>query len=285
MEITVADEHAWLLKEQLTIDHAEGRAWSKKTDAFGAMAKVTSLLQRPKDDDFVLIYKEHRYEPFWHIVCNARYIYERNRQYDLVVGGSMVEKVTINNNDFIAKDSVIKLSGLEHCREEYHEEAIIEGVTGQRKPELTTYFKYEKLEILKDQLDTFAPEGVVVVPPQTKSSAVVHSILAKMVKSLEADKIIEDRVTVETVDLYYHPVYAFQYRWISKDKEAVMEYDGVTGELRAGGQIFRQYVGKILDPEFLFDIGVDTVDLLVPGGGIAIKLAKKGIGVALTKKR
>jgi len=72
MEITVADEHAWLLKEQLTIDHAEGRAWSKKTDAFGAMAKVTSLLQRPKDDDFVLIYKEHRYEPFWHIVSNAR---------------------------------------------------------------------------------------------------------------------------------------------------------------------------------------------------------------------
>jgi hypothetical protein len=284
MEITVAEERAWLLKEQLTMDHAEGRAWSRKMDAFGKVAKVTSMLQRPKDDDFQLIYKEHRYEPFWHIIGNARYIYERNRQYNLAVGGPMVQQVTINNTDFIAKNGVISLSGLEHCRELYQEDVIIEGITGQPRPELTTYFKYEKVEIPKDQLDEFAPAGVVVVPPQAKSSAIVHTILAKMVKSLEADKIIEDRVTVETVDLYYHPVYAFQYRWLSKDKEAVLEYDGLTGELRSNGQIFRQYVGKMLDPAFLFDIGVDTVDLLVPGGGIAVKLARKGIGVMLSKK-
>jgi hypothetical protein len=284
MEITVAEERAWLLKEQLTMDHAEGRAWSRKMDAFGKVAKVTSMLQRPKDDDFQLIYKEHRYEPFWHIIGNARYIYERNRQYNLAVGGPMVQQVTINNTDFIAKNGVISLSGLEHCRELYQEDVIIEGITGQPRPELTTYFKYEKVEIPKDQLDEFAPAGVVVVPPQAKSSAIVHTILAKMVKSLEADKIIEDRVMVEMVDLYYHPVYAFQYRWLSKDKEAVLEYDGLTGELRSNGQIFRQYVGKMLDPAFLFDIGVDTVDLLVPGGGIAVKLARKGIGVMLSKK-
>lgn len=283
MEITVAEERVWLLKEQLTMDHAEGRAWSKKMDAFGKVAKVTSLLQRPKDDDFQLIYKEHRYEPFWHIVGNARYIYERNRQYNLAVGGPMVQQVTINNTDFVAENGVISLSGLEHCRELYQEDVTIEGITGQPGPDLATYFKYEKVEILKDQLDEFTPAEVVVVPPQAKSSAIVHTILAKMVKSLEADKIIEDRVTIDTVDLYYHPVYAFQYRWLSKDKEAVLEYDGLTGELRSNGQIFRQYVGRMLDPVFLFDIGVDTVDFLVPGSGIAVKLARKGIGVMLSK--
>jgi hypothetical protein len=284
MEISVAEERAWLLKEQLTIDHAEGRAWSRKMDAFGKVAKVTSLLQRPKDDDFQLIYKEYRYEPFWHIVARARYLYERNRQYNLVVGGPMVQQVTINEIDFIAKDGVINLSGLEHCREEYHEDTIIEGISGQRKPELNSYFKYEKSEIPEDQLDKFAPAGVVVVPPQAKASAIVHGILAKLVKTLEADKILEDSVTIETVDLYYHPVYAFQYRWLSKDKEAVLEYDGLTGELRSNGQIFRQYVGKMLDPDFLFDISIDTVDLLVPGGGIAIKLAKKGLAVVRAQK-
>lgn len=34
--------------------------------------------------------------------------------------------------------------------------------------------------------------------------------------------------------------------------------------------------------ELLFDIGVDTVDLLMPGGGIAIKLVR---AIAETKKR
>jgi hypothetical protein len=285
MEIAVADERAWLVRAQLTMDHAEGRAWSKKMDAFGTVAKVTGIWQRPKDDEFELIYKEHRYEPFWHVVCNARYVYQRNRQYELTVGGTMVEKVTINDLDFMAKEGLIKLSGLEHCREEYDQDVTIEGISGEPKPELADYFKYEKAEIPADELDTFAPEDAVVVPPQAKASAIVRNALLGLVKSVEADTILEDRVSVETVDLYYRPVYAFQYRWRAKDREAVMEYDGLTGELRPGGQIFRQYVGKMLDPDFLFDVGVDTVDLLVPGGGIAIKLARKGLQAARGQKK
>ena len=44
-------------------------------------------------------------------------------------------------------------------------------------------------------------------------------------------------------------------------------------------------MGKILDPDFLFDVGVETVDLLAPGGGLAIKLAKKGLDVARGSKK
>jgi hypothetical protein len=51
----------------------------------------------------------------------------------------------------------------------------------------------------------------------------------------------------------------------------------------SGGKMFQQYVGKLLDPEFLFDVGLDTVDLLVPGGGLAVKLARKGIEAARKK--
>ena len=133
-------------------------------------------------------------------------------------------------------------------------------------------------------MDEFAAEGTVVVPPKAKASTIVNDILVKAIKSVEADKIIEDRVTLETVDLYYHPVYAFQYRWIPKGRDAILEYDGLTGQMRTGGQVFRQYVGKMLDPQFLFDIGADTVDLLVPGGGIAVKLARKGLKAAKSKR-
>ncbi len=121
------------------------------------------------------------------------------------------------------------------------------------------------------------------MPPQARATAVVRDVLLGILKSVRADRILEDHVEVERVDLYYRPVYAFQYRWKSKHKEAVLEYDGVTGLLQTDGKTFQQYMGKILDPEFLFDVGADTIDLLVPGGGIAMKLARKGIDVA--KKR
>jgi len=285
MEITLADERALLLKEQLTMDHAEGRAWSTRLDAFGSLAKVAKFVQRPRDDDFSLVYREHRYQPFWHIVCGARYIYERRHDFTLEAIRPEVERVTIEGTDFPVADGRITLTGLEHCREEPRKEVFLDGLTGAPDPALGRYLKFDATEIPTQELEAFAPEGTIVVPPQARASAVVHQVLTGMIRSIQADRIIEDRVEVDRVDLYYRPVYAFQYRWLSKEKEAVVEYDALTGKLEPGGKTFQQYLGKFLDPNFLFDVGADTASMLVPGGGIAVKLARKGIDAALSLKK
>ena len=121
------------------------------------------------------------------------------------------------------------------------------------------------------------------MPAQARASAIVRDGLLEVLKSIQADTILEDAIEIANVDLYYRPVYAFQYRWLSKQKEAIVEYDAVTSELRTDGKTFQQYVGKLLDPDFLFDVGVDTIDLLVPGGGLAVKLARKGLDVARSR--
>jgi hypothetical protein len=285
MEISLVEERAQILHEQLSMDQAEGRAWSQRMSAFGRLERVTSLFARPKDDDFELLYKEKRYQPFWHIICTARYVYERRRAYTLKVSSPEVKAVTIEGMQYDATSGAVNLSGLEHCREELRKELYIDGLANAPDPALADYLQYPTTVIAEDDLDDFQPEDAIVVPPQARATAVVRDILIGMIKSVEADRIIEDSIGVERVDLYYRPVYAFQYRWISKDKETVIEYDAMTGKMQPGGKIFQQYLGKFLDPEFLFDIGVETVDLLVPGGGLAIKLAKRGIEAAQSRKR
>ena len=285
MEVNLVEERAMILQEQLSMDQAEGRAWSTKMDAFGRLEKVASIFARPKDEDFELLYKEKRYQPFWHIICSSHYAYERRRQYPLKVSGPEVVSVSIEGLEYDATSGAITLSGLEHCREELRQEILIDGFTNESDPDLANYLQFPKTEIAEDDLDDFQPEGAIVVPPQARASAVVRDILIGMIKSVQADRIIEDRIDVERVDLYYRPVYAFQYRWISKEKEAIIEYDGMTGKLQTNGKTFQQYAGKFLDPEFLFDISIEAVDLLVPGGGLAIKLAKKGIEVAQSRKK
>ncbi|HOT93331.1 MAG TPA: hypothetical protein PLJ78_15935 [Anaerolineae bacterium] len=280
MEINLTEERAFILQAQLTVDQAEGRAWSRKMDAFGTMAKVGSLLQRPKDDDFKLLYKEQRYEPFWHIVCDARYVYERRGEYSLAFSDPAVKSVTIDSMEYPVCSGKIVLTGLEHCREELHTDVFFNGLTSTRTPGLADYLKYAAVEIPGDELDDFSAGDAIVVPPAARASAIVHEVLIEMIKSVKAEHILEDRIDVARIDLYYRPVYAFQYRWLSKEKEAIVEYDGLTGQWQTGGKTFQQYMGKILDPDFLFDVGVETVDLLVPGGGLAIKLAKKGLDVA-----
>lgn len=44
-----------------------------------------------------------------------------------------------------------------------------------------------------------------------------------------------------------------------------LEYDGLTGQWQTSGKTFPQYMRKLIDPDFLFDVGVEAVDLLVPG--------------------
>ena len=47
--------------------------------------------------------------------------------------------------------------------------------------------------------------------------------------------------------------------------------------MRAGSRIFKEYLGKVLDPDFLFDLGADAAGMFIPGGSIAVKVAKKYI--------
>lgn len=285
MDINLADERALLLQAQLSMDQAEGRAWSNKLDAFGKLTRVATLFSKPPDSDFKLLYKEQRYQPFWHVICSSHYEYERSRQFKVSAGGPEVKLVTIDGRDYDVANGAVTLSGVEHCREEMRKEVFIDGFTNQPDPALAEYLKFAATEIPDEDLDDLTTETTIVVPPQARASALVRDILIGMMKSVQADRIIEDRIDVEKVDLYYRPVYAFQYQWISKEREAIVEYDGLTGKLQTDGKTFQQYVGKIVDPAFLFDIGIDTIDLLVPGGGLAIKLAKKGIEVAQSRKK
>ena len=110
----------------------------------------------------------------------------------------------------------------------------------------------------------------------------MREVLSGLIKGISADKIHEETVEIEHIDLYYRPVYAFQYRWKSKAKDAILECEALTGKLQIGESTFQQYMGKMLDPGFLFDVGMEALYLIVPGGGLVAKLAQKGIQV--TKK-
>ena len=92
---------------------------------------------------------------------------------------------------------------------------------------------------------------------------------------IEADRILEERVIVDAVDLVYRPVYAFRYRHAGK--EAVIEFDGLTGEARGSGSTFEQYFGKVFEPRFLLDAGIEAVNLFVPGTQLARIVVEHGV--------
>ena len=273
MELTVADQRVLMFNDQLSADEAMAMAWEKKVDSFGAFNKIESFLSKPKDEDFELIYKEHRYEPFWHVIARAQYVYDRNTVYEVAVSGKEVDAVNCFKNEFEVNNGHIHLPVLEHCAQEEIDEVLVDGVSGRNNADLKKYLTLSPKQV--KNMEKMAGKESIILPPQTRISAIMRDSLAKMIKGIQADAILEESVKVECVDLYYRPVYAFKYRWKTKGKEAIVEVDGLTGEIKTGERVFSEYLGKILDTNFLFDLGADAAGILIPGGSIAVKITKK----------
>lgn len=280
MDVQLAEERMLVLNDKFTMDHAEGRAATKRVDAFGTMAKVAGFLSKPKENEFELVYRERRLQPFWHVTCEAVFAYERQREHAILLAPE-VRNVTILGESQAVVNQQVSLKVLESCREEFRRDMTFDAITGQSSPELATRLPYDT-ELTDDaRMAEIAGQGTVIVPPQASSSVVVRQVLTTLMNKVEADRMIEESVVFHAVDLYYRPVYAFRYR--RQNKEAVVEFDGLTGHVQAGGSTFETYLGKIMDTRFLLDAGAEAADLLIPGVNLARIVVGKGI--ELRKKR
>lgn len=273
MDIQLADQRIFALSEKLTADQAKLRAMDKRVNIFisgiGSM-----LLQRPKLEEIELIGTQKRFEPFWHVVCATRHVYDRTSKFNVPATGAEVKSITLQGTDYPVTNRMFNLTALEHCIEENKQQIFVNGVSGE-KEELSTLIGGAKNEVT--DLSAFTADGqVVVVPPETRASFVVRQILQPMLKPVQADVIHEETVIIEAVDLYYRPIYAFEFKWKPKDKTGVAEFDGVTGEMRNAKALLQQ-MNIPLSRNALFDIGADTLGMLVPGANIALKLARVAI--------
>jgi hypothetical protein len=276
MDIYVAQEHAYHYVPRFTLDVARDRIEQKKTSLVAG--SVSSLISRPNPAEIQLIATEERLEPFWIVAASMRTVYDRNRSYTITLGGKEVQSVTLLgqnlNLDPKSKDGqTVTLNGVEHCLEERQVSRNFEGINGERV-DFSKYQSFPKTLIV--DLDGFSPEGVLVVPPQVRASAVVRQVLGEIIKPVEQVQVIhEERADITAIELNFRPVYAFEYEWSAKAKRTVVEFDALTGDFHAGGQwLSPQFLKGLVTQDLLFDISADAASMLVPGGGIAVKLVK-----------
>jgi hypothetical protein len=274
MQVELAEERILLLADQFNRDQAEGRAWAKRVDAFGTVARLGGLLNRGGADDYTCVYRERRLQPFWRVLTRSIAAYERMRTFTVQVAPE-VRTVTIAGEAKSVDGRKFQMDGLESCREETQREAFFDGLTRGENPALADYLVFPAGLATAELLAQAAQSGTVVVPPTSKSSSLVREAISSAIGRIEADRVLEERLYVDAVDLFYRPVYAFRYS--HGGKEAVIEFDGLTGEARPGGATFEQYLGKVLEPRFLLDAGVEAVNMFVPGTQLARIVVQHGV--------
>lgn len=273
MDIQLADQHIFRLDDRLTPDEIRQRAMDRRTGAFGG--GLENIFSRPKADDIELVDSQRRLEPFWHVGCNAVYVYDRSHEYTVPVSGKQVRAVSVHGEEHqVTPGGSFSIPTVEHSREEYRQALFLDGVTGAAVADAAAIVGSPRHEVA--DMEALASEADIVVPPEQRASYVVRQLLTGMLKPLQADVVHEETITFEQVDLYFRPWWAFEFHWKVKDKKGVVEMDAVTGELR-NSQALMARLSRTVSRDSLFDIGADTVGLLVPGGSIAVKVAKLAI--------
>ncbi|HYF80974.1 MAG TPA: hypothetical protein VD973_28005 [Symbiobacteriaceae bacterium] len=274
MEIILAPERVFQLLPQVTPDLARARAEEKKTSLVAGM--LGNLFARPRPDDIPLIATQCRWEPFWQLTIRVRTVYDRQGHYNVPVGGPEVKWVTTLGQT-LAVDSLgragpgFTLTAVEHCHEDTRNVRTLSGA-GAAMPECLKLVDMPKAEIW--DLGVLQGEGVVCVPPDLSSGALIRQLMPEMVRPVKAQVIHEEQVILETIDLYFRPFYAFEYHWTAKGKRAIIDCDGLSGEIRLGGPSLKDQVRKILSRDMLFDISAEAAGAVLPGAGIAVKLTK-----------
>jgi hypothetical protein len=278
MDIQLAEQKIFALNEKITAEQARLRAMDKRASLFTSGVNV--LLQRVKPEEVELLALQKRWEPFWHVICATRQVYDRTRKFTVPVTGPEVQSLTLHEVDYAVTNRSIVFTAVEHCREENRLQKFFDGVSGEAQ-ELATLIGHTRSEV-SDLAGFAARDNAIVVPPEIRASFVMRQVLQTMLKPVQADVIFEEVVTIEAIDLYYRPIFAFEFRWKTKDKTAVAEFDGVTGEMR-NAKSLRQQMNLPISRDALFDIGADTIGMIVPGGNIAVKLVKVAIDYNVKK--
>jgi hypothetical protein len=277
VDISLGEPRILALEARLGRDDALRRAEEKKTGALGS--GIGGLLARPKPEDVVLAATQRRVEPFWHVVCTAHYRYDRTRTYTVPASAADVRAVTLKDEDFAVVASgknppAFAFPVLEHCTDDLREEAWTDGVTGGAVGNGAALMAGPATEVADPA--ALAADETVVVPPEHRASAIVRQLLAKLMVPLQADQIFEEQLAVPHLELVYRPVWAFEFELPAKGKRGVVEVDGLTGEVRTATSL-RIQLNRHVSRDAVFDIGADTIGMIVPGGNIALKLARAAI--------
>ena len=286
MELRLPPVKAFALKPTLAPEVAQQQAIDKRVNIVAG--GLSGLFSRPKPEEVDLSFAESRYEAFWHVVCTVRYVFERNKSFSVTVTAPEVRKVTVLGQEFEVAappappqqqssptaflqqigqqigisntgPRTFSLPGVEYCVDENRQERFLEAVAGQALAAGADYVRKESVEL--SNMTDLTSGGALIVTPQMSAAQTVRTLLGTMAKQIQADAMLEEITTIETLNLYFRPIYAFEFSWRPKNKSAVVEFDGVTGAM-ANGKLAR--TNGTLSPEALLDITPDNAASLFP---------------------
>lgn len=271
MNATIHEKEIFCLVPKLNMNQALANAGSLMISSFG----LEGIICRLRAEDITVMNNELYYEPFWHIDCDVKYKYDRTCSHDVTDIDSEVKSLTINDNDYLVVESnprKFTISGTEHCVTSGRRDAIFDAER-EKEQDWKKYIDYQKETVTDDS--SFINKDGIFLPPKMSVNTLVNKVFLSLPRPVKADIVHEGTLNINKLNLYFRPVYLFEYRWDRKNKTSVASLDGITGKGISNGVTFHDKIKRVITRDLLFEISAEAANLIIPGSSIAFKLIKE----------
>lgn len=276
-KIRVEGEKLILLEDALGWDKARQMAVDHKAKAFNSLF---NLLSKPNPDDIEVIYEERRFEAFWHIVGTSSFEYKKRNRYQVPVTQEVIDLEALGHEFKVGPNRTFTLESIEHCKENYREELMIDANI-DKAGDFSKYLKSP--HSLIQSTDELSKDGTPIVYLETRATTLVREVLAKLVKPIKADEIMQEDIFISELSLYFYPVYTFELHWKTKDKKSTIAFDGVTTEVNLKAAKITDTLRESFTNDDLFEFSKEIAQNIIPGGGLAMMLGKKAFEMSKKK--
>jgi hypothetical protein len=258
-----------VFKEVYDKAKAVERILQNKDKAFGLVHSMKKVFS--KGQQITVSKIERHFKPFWHISAENYQEYKRATNYSFPVKSEVIS-VKINGKSIEVSDKMsCDFSGMDHCVEHYEKEVITDA-TGNKEKHLEKYLEFESTSI--KETEDLMGKNQVVIPATVRASYIVKELLKELIKPIHADEVIEDKVQVTKMVLYFRPFYSIELTNQISGKTGVLEINALTGEIKKG-RLFNQELKELITENALFDLGAELASTIIPGAAFGAIIGRE----------
>ena len=266
VEFGASTKDMWVIEDVYPEEEAEKIVNAQKGKIFGVVSGIMKAFSKQKGS-ISITGKEKRYEPFWHVQGKSTFEYKRSTGYSFQVQPEVIG-VKINGKELKTQEGKpeINFSGEDHCFEQYEKELIQSAVTGENKG-LNFYLKSNKRKIKSTSELT---KSGSIVPIQHRASFLVSTLVKDILKPIQADTILQKKIEISQLDLYFRPVYTFELTESDTKRTKIVEVDAVTGHVEKVNTWIKGIKDRLTTEATWFDVGTEIAGAIIPGAGVAV---------------
>ncbi|MFC1754034.1 hypothetical protein ACFL96_11700, partial [Thermoproteota archaeon] len=202
LKLSTKKQNIQVLNDVYDLQKCQQLALHAKDKAFSIVQSVKTIFASKKGG-VSIVHAEKRYEPFWHISAESYMEYKRMTHYGFDVKPE-VRTVTINNKPIAidGTDPVCRFAAEDHCVEQYSKQITTDAVHNKDKG-MGKYIEFPSRKI--KETEELMGKNKVVIPAQVKASYLIREIFKELMKPIDADKVIEERIELNELILYFRP--------------------------------------------------------------------------------